>query len=615
MRETLGKFLDEHRKTTDAIHSVRILDMACGSGSFLIRAYDELLKWHAQYNGRTETDIDPQERTIVLRNNIYGVDLDPQAIEIARLNLMLRALAQRETLPSLAGNIEVGNSLVSGGEEELRPYFGDNWEEKRPFDWEYQFKKVMDSGGFDIVIGNPPYVRIQHMDRAEADYYRGNCNYESALGSFDISVMFLERGIELLKPGGRLGFITSGKFLKAAYGKKLRELLQRKATIERIVDLSALTVFADATTYPIIVVLRKGAEDEQLAYTFIQEEAAAKGQVPDVANAPVTQAGQDAITKGMWPPPASESRDLIARLEAVSSPLGNMSSNVFTGLQTSADRVYHLQRRDELGGGIVKVFSRALGKELELESDLLKPLLSGKHIQRYVASPQGELLLFPYAVVDGKAALIPADEFEARYPLCWEYLLANKGTLEGRERGKMRHDRWYAYVYPNNLALHDYRKLAVPRLVQSLQVFYDSAGEFHLDNVDVGGVLLKETMRSNYLYVLALLDSRLIDWYFQQISVPFRGNFRSANRQFIEPLPIRRIDFSDANDRQMHDAIVGKVEWMLDLQARLGPIRDVPTTARDDLQREVERVDSEIDDLVYELYGLTEAERRIVEEI
>ena len=175
----------------------------------------------------------------------------------------------------------------------------------------------------------------------------------------------------------------------------------------------------------------------------------------------------------------------------------------------------------------------------------------------------------------------------------------------------MRHDRWYAYVYPKNLTLNERKKLAIPRLVQRLQAFYDSKGEFYLDNVDVGGVLLEDTSEENYLYVLGVLNSTLTNWYFQKLSAPFRGAYRSANKQFIEPLPIHTTD-SDA-DRQVRDAMVAKVRRMLDLQQRIAPVRDQNTSERDDTQHEIDRVDSEIDDLVYQLYGLTEDERSWVE--
>jgi hypothetical protein len=224
-----------------------------------------------------------------------------------------------------------------------------------------------------------------------------------------------------------------------------------------------------------------------------------------------------------------------------------------------------------------------------------------------------QLLLFPYKVDEGKAELIPQQEFAASYSKCWEYLLQNKMTLENREDGKMRHEKWYAYVYPKNLALHDYQKMAIPRLVSRLATIYDRDGDFYLDNVDVGGLILKAKDNADYLYIVSLLNSQLLDYYFCRISAPFRGGFRSANRQFLEPLPIRRIDFDNPAENKMHDDLVSLANKMLELNKRLAPIHNTPCNEHDELLREIEQTDKEIDNLVYDLYDLTEDERKIVE--
>ena len=130
VKETVGRFLEEH--SYNEIHNIKILDPACGSGSFLIRAYDELLNYHAYQRGKPVSELDQWERRQILTNNIFGVDLDMQAVEIAHLNLLLRSLAKRETLPSLKDNIRQGNSLISGTKEELKKYFADNWRGKNP---------------------------------------------------------------------------------------------------------------------------------------------------------------------------------------------------------------------------------------------------------------------------------------------------------------------------------------------------------------------------------------------------------------------------------------------------------------------------------------------------
>jgi len=610
VKETVGRFLKE--RSHNEILNVKILDPACGSGSFLIRAYDELLNYHAYRSGKSISELDQWERLPILIRNIFGVDLDIQAIEIARLNLLLRSLAKRETLPSLADNIRQGNSLVSGTEEELRSYFGDNWQEKKPFNWEQEFKDIMAKGGFDVVIGNPPYVRIQTLPRDEADYYREF--YQSAFGSFDIYILFLEQAIKLLKPSGRLGFITSGKFLKADYGKRIQQLLHQNCTVESIIDLSAQQVFAEATTYPVIIVLKKGTEDKLLRYTFIPADVdlSKTTQPIDISILPTTTTNQEAVVKGIWPPIGSDDT-LLAKLAQNTVPLGELSERIFQGLVTSADKVYILEKRGEPSEGIIKVYSHSLEQEFKLESALLKPLLSGKDIERYSCPIPNRLLLFPYKVTEGKAELILPQEFASAYLNCWGYLLQNRETLENREGGKMRHERWYAYVYPKNLALHNRRKMAIPRLVSKLAAVYDRDEGFYLDNVDVGGLILKEKDDAQWLYILGLLNSKLLDFYLHRISVPFRGGFYSANRQFLEPLPIHHIDFDTPTERKMHDDLVALVDKMLELNKRLAPIRNTPCNERDELLREIKHTDNEIDDLVYDLYGLTEEERKVIE--
>jgi len=154
--------------------------------------------------------------------------------------------------------------------------------------------------------------------------------------------------------------------------------------------------------------------------------------------------------------------------------------------------------------------------------------------------------------------------------------------------------------------------MAIPRLVDRLKGTYDSEGRFYLDNVDVGGVILRDPEHRNYLYVLGLLNSRLLDWYFKRISVPFRGGFYSANRQFISPLPIRRIDFDNSQDVTMHDDLVAMVERMLDLHKRLKEAK-ARGEEKKNLERQIARTDRKVDNLVYRLYGLTEEEEAIVE--
>jgi hypothetical protein len=202
-------------------------------------------------------------------------------------------------------------------------------------------------------------------------------------------------------------------------------------------------------------------------------------------------------------------------------------------------------------------------------------------------------------------------EIQKRFPKTAAYLLENKGRLEGREKGKFRGQDWHRFGRNQNLGIQERIKLCVPRLVQRLHAACDKEGNHLLDNVDVGGVTFKTQFRPQKLeYLLGLLNSRLLRWYFPFISAPFRGGWRSANRQFLSQLPFRAIDFSDKSEKAKHGQMVTLVQQMLGLHESLNKADS--ERSREVLHRQIDATDSEIDKLVYNLYGLNEEEIAIV---
>lgn len=234
VRNTLGELLKE--KDMDA-SKIRILDPACGSGSFLIRAFDVLKEYHRQKADKyTQVNYDE-----ILKNNIFGVDLDKQAVEIAQLNLLLKIAEKGHKLPLLEQNIKCGNSLID--DESVT---GD-----KAFKWEEEFKNIMDEGGFDVVVGNPPYGA--KFDEKSQGYFKRT--YKTSQGELDSYCLFIEKAAELLKDKGYLGFIVPNTFLNNKNAKKLREYLLANTAIKKIL-LMPQTVFNDPTVDTLTEVLR-----------------------------------------------------------------------------------------------------------------------------------------------------------------------------------------------------------------------------------------------------------------------------------------------------------------------------------------------------------------------
>jgi type I restriction-modification system DNA methylase subunit len=283
----------------------------------------------------------------ILIKNIFGVDLDMQAVEIARLNLLLRSLAKRETLPSLTDNIRQGNSLISGTEEELRGYFGDNWREKKPFNWEQEFKDIVANSGFDVVIGNPPYVRTQTLDKSEVDYFK-QC-YGSATGHYDIYILFLERALSLLRHGGRLGLILPSKFFQTEYGRGIRNIISQEGMLEHVVNFGPQQIFEESTTYTCLLFLKK-EKMHRFKYAFVKRLYSPAEQLAKISSQEKYNSADLMVDSVEAPPPSeqpwlftvSATAGIVGKLLENSVALRDMANHIFVGPQTDADKVFIL---------------------------------------------------------------------------------------------------------------------------------------------------------------------------------------------------------------------------------------------------------------------------------
>ena len=617
---------------------LRVLDMACGSGSFLLGAYqyllDYCLQWYIEHNPEKHKKAvykDPRdghwrltigEKKRILTTHIFGVDIDHQAVEVTKLSLLLKVLEDEtdqsvsqqqrlfhdRALPNLSDNIKCGNSLIRPDYFTGKPT-PDPAEMRRinPFDWKQNFPDAMKTGGFDCIVGNPPYVRIQTMKEwapLEVEIYK-ELFRAGRTGNYDIYAVFIEQGLRLLNAQGQLGFICPHKFFNSKYGEPIRGIIAEGKHLSHVVHFGDQQVFDGATTYTCLLFLSKLPVSE-CRFTKVDDLLA--WRTAGTATDGLVDAST--VTAGEWNFAVGRGASLFAKLSATPSKLGDVA-DIFVGLQTSADDVYIMDFVAETDRTF-RLRSKALVQEWTFEKSLFYPLVSGTHVGRYAPLPNRQYILFPYTVRDECAALIDFKNLQREHPKTAAYFLENKKRLEDRENGRMKGPSWHGYIYRKNMARQSQVKLCVPRLVEQLHAAFDHDGSHFLDNVDVGGVTVKAAYAAHSLeYVLTLLNSRLLRWYFPQVSAPFRGGWRSANRQFLSLLPFRIIDFTSAEDLAIHGQLAGLAGSMQTLHKQLAAVKS--EAQKTVIRRQIDATDAEIDRLVYDLYGLTKEEIAIIE--
>jgi type I restriction-modification system DNA methylase subunit len=586
------------------VDRIRILDPACGSGSFLLRAFDHVMQARNPSGKRVQSRFDPETagpllalRTSILTDNLFGVDLDSRAVEITQLNLMIRAAETRHRLPTLERNIRVGNSVI-----------GDAKVDPETLDWDAAFPEAMKDGGFDLIIGNPPYVRYQSLSSIQEDYFRDTyVSARESKGNYDLYVLFVEKSLALLRPGGVAGFILPNKYLSTQYGRGLRTVLLREKAVLRIVDFRDYQVFHEAQTYTSLLFVRKG-ERRIFSYGTLRQ-----GADPDIARSLVdddlslAELPLPTEADGTWNflPPGTEAT--VQKLDSVPRRLADVAGSIFVGLQTSADGVYIvelLRTRD----GIATIRSKADESEHEIELDILRPILKGKEVRRWGVRQSTLRLIYPYDGVGDLVVPIPRKEFATRYPKALAYFSKFREKLQAREGAASMAADWYSFVYPKNLD-----KFARPKILTQVLARHNSfaldrnGGCYFVGGGTAGGygVTLKDSSEENQYYVLGVLNSRPIEFYHHLNSTPFANGFFAYGKQYIANLPIPE---ATAAQRAAISALARSLSEACSRSLDLVPGTDQYRKSLD----EVDKLESQLDKATLDLFGISQEEEKLL---
>lgn len=628
-----------------ALVSFTAADICCGSGIFLLSLYefilDHYLAWYlandrSTYVGRTIYDAGAgqwrltfAEKRRILTTHIRGVDIDANAVEVARFSLLLKLIdgeeakglrdyvqtQQTPALPPLDGIIKSGNSLISPDEwaavcgtlpaNLISPI--------NPFDWRAEFPTEMGRGGFDVLVGNPPYIRIQNMATYSPDevvfYQNAGSPYSTAhQDNFDKYALFIERALVLLNPAGRLGIITPHKFMSTQAGRALRRLIAVNRFLEQVIHFGVKQVFGSkAANYTCIMILNRAGTDIVRVEHAGPLEWWRYGKPGSVTDIPA-----DTLNENTWQFANQETRTLFERIRATHPTRLGTVAEIFVGVQTSKDEVY-------IFSSIAETESTATlhwnGRDWSIEREILRPCLLDVSFHAYTKPKANTWIIFPYTIVStprgDRANLIQPDEMERRFPGCFAYLRARRAELARRNisGGTATNRQFYQYGRSQSLTKFNRPKIILPILSVEPRYAYDDA-----DTVVTGGgngpyymIRANEDSGINNFYLLAILNHPFSEALIRTNTSTFRGGYYSHGKQYIKDLPVPIP--SDLQRMQVETAVAKLIGMLLDATKARTPHE------RTLYERQAKSLRAQIEDRITDIFGLSQEDLRIVHDV
>ncbi len=574
VENTLGLIL-ENCYTIDDVARIKVLDPACGSGSFLVKAMEAINKKYKELGDQANVFTKIQ----ILTKNLYGVDLDEQAVEIARLNLLLNTFDSKIKLPDLGNNIKNGNSLISGTDEELKKHFGKNWRDKKAFNWYEEFPEVFKQGGFDVVVGNPPYNKELDNKDLFADVRKSQfAKYYQ--GKMDFWYFFMHRAIEVSKDGGIVGFITNSYFLKSAGVTKLIDHLRDEMVLIKAVDFEDITIFEGVSGRHLVHIWEKTKNKDKRITEYLKLDKASFNEIMD--DGKCIKLPYVEIIKN-----SSINFETNIQTDKAVVLLGD-SYDTSVGVQESTDKVSKKileevnNKEFKVGDGVFVLSGQEL-KNLNLDDKeklVIKNYLNTNNVQKYHINFDDEYLIYS----DKETKIKIAD---GEYPHI-------KSHLDKMKKFITSSNAPYGLHRPREDKYFENPKLICKGMFLSPEFCFDDERYY------VGfsfSVIIQKDKDYNLKYLLGLLNSNFgKNWF--NANGKKRGIGVDIGVAVFRKFPVYKATKTE------QAKIVVLVDKMLTLNDELYMTTE-DSNEWQKIKDEIQKIDNEIDEEVNKLYGLT----------
>lgn len=538
-KKALIEKLDAYRQW---LLQITICDPACGSGAFLNAALNFLIAEHRLVDEMEAKVLEqpmviPNIENSILENNLFGVDINEESVEIAKLSLWLRTAQKHRKLNSLNKNIKCGNSLISDPEVAA----------DKAFDWQAEFPQVFERGGFDVVIGNPPYVQLQSMG-AMSDVYAA-CGFESYNKSADLYCLFTERGYNLLKPNGLQSFIMPNKWMLVDYGKELRRFLSKTA-LRQILNFGDIQFFQDATTYVCIFVTRKSDVKGTVSALSLNRKTYHSDFMTEVPTA-LQEFDYETFGDEPWIIRSAAHTAVLNKMQQ-GKPLKDLPIAINYGIKTGFNDAFFIDGETR---------SRLIAEDAK-SAELIKPLLRGRDIQAWVPDWDNQYLIGTFPSLQ-----LSIDEFPAIKNQLLSFGIERLEQSGAKGARKKTPNKWFetqdSIAYYQEFSKP---KIMYPNMTSAFPFIFDDKGFFGNDKT----FMITATDDSFDLKALAaIFNSKLCKLWIWYNCPELQGGTREIRKVYFENFPVP--------------------ESLTDNSAALAALADKMLTLNSDLQQKVSR--------------------------